>query len=289
MLGVGQRHHPVVGTGVHQVIRGAGGAEPGVGVGGGDLVQPGHGASELRSILGGGSPRRPTGLFEQGEGQPCRQDAVGDLGGQVPLVQVHRQHRGRRVRMGPRRERTVPVEPAPGVQCLATHHQGHLGGSLEHPLGRHVEQSLGRGSCQDRLVGRRVRNAEPLGEPARRVVVRPRLAVHDTQVVDRPQDIGVRPGVGSGGPGHQLHHLDGLGHVLAGVPGVPSSADDAGQAFVEDVAVHGSRRASTTRAVVDTMATICSTRNRSSTSAALRGRSVSTIGPRPAATRDGTG
>ena len=102
-----------------------------------------HQVADRGAVLVGGTAFGPPGLAEEGEGEPRREDAVVDLGPEVPLVQIDRRGRWGRMRPTPSDALAGALRRPPRGERLAAHDQSHLALAPGHPFGSTVEEALG--------------------------------------------------------------------------------------------------------------------------------------------------
>ncbi len=214
-LGVRRGDHPVARTGGGDVVRGPGGAVPGVRVAGGDgaerAPQLAEASSQRRGVvaLGRGEGRVDDGVLRGGHGQAPLDLEAGDDLARRPQHLVGRRGRGGvgRRPVGGRR---------PG---LAAHHEHHLGPATDHVLRRSREQRL----LEHAELGhhRAGRGAQALGQEAARVLGAPGALGHEHQVHHGPE---VRSAL-EGPTGGRLHQVDGSGGAVVVVHHPPPGQD----------------------------------------------------------------
>lgn len=246
-LVVGERHHPVVGTGVAQPLGRPHGRVGGVLEGRRHPAEAGPQPGDLVAVLG---DRQPLGVAQRAVDQGVllgRRPQSGldleradDLAlGRPPLVGLVRPGH-RLVRFGdagPLGQRRPPC-------ALAADDEGHAGPAAEDgPVGVVEQRLLRDADLHDDGAG--ARRSDRRRDVARRVHVRPRALGHRGHVDVRQQRRAARiVGCPPGGAHHQLERVDPVRRVGAGLGGDPRAHDD--RRLVRDtgppLALHRPRR-----------------------------------------------
>ena len=176
------------------------------------------------------------GVVEDRERQPRLEHLVRDLGGMERRLP---RERPPLLRLEAVRIAVAPaLVPPLGGQRLGAADQRDVELTREDLLGHAVDEDLRRRSADTRVVGVPRLDAEACREPRGRVVVLPRLAVHDLQAVEAVED--GRAGdarVVGGEAGDVLPHRERLGRAflpyLVGVPRLLPDADEARRAWID--------------------------------------------------------